>query len=380
MEPLTLNRQQLFELVWSEPMLTLSKKYNMSDVGLRKLCARMNVPIPKTGHWQRVRAGRKVKLPLLPTGFAGKDTVTLTLREDNSHDLSQLEHQIKMIETDPKVNLVVPKRLSNPHHLIIAARRSLIEDRFSDRYGLTSTHADQLNITISPKNLGRSLRIMDTVIKAIYARGHEVEVDFKNNYAVVYNERIKFNLREKTRQTLNELPGSYPKYHYVPTGVLAFQLDNWNRYEWNDKKQPLEEQVSRIIARLELEGQRLAEITLRHKREREEREEAERVQRELVKRRKAEQQKLLDLLNEANRWHQASLLRSYLGVMQSRGTDVVQRGSEWLDWAQKKILWLDPLIGAKDDVLTKDELEDFNKFSPGCGRETNPWNQFGRLP
>jgi hypothetical protein len=38
MESITLTRSQLYELVWKEPMLTLSKKYDISDVGLGKMC------------------------------------------------------------------------------------------------------------------------------------------------------------------------------------------------------------------------------------------------------------------------------------------------------------------------------------------------------
>ena len=91
METVTLSREQLYNLVWSEPFLTLSKKYDISDVGLRKMCVRMDIPVPKTGYWQRVHAGRKVKIPSLPSGYAGKDTVVLSFRKDNSQELSDLE-------------------------------------------------------------------------------------------------------------------------------------------------------------------------------------------------------------------------------------------------------------------------------------------------
>ena len=36
MESTTLTRSQLYELVWKEPMLALSKQFDISDVGLRK--------------------------------------------------------------------------------------------------------------------------------------------------------------------------------------------------------------------------------------------------------------------------------------------------------------------------------------------------------
>ena len=46
MKKTTFTRQELYELVWSESMLSLSKKYNISDTALRKICKRMNIPLP----------------------------------------------------------------------------------------------------------------------------------------------------------------------------------------------------------------------------------------------------------------------------------------------------------------------------------------------
>jgi hypothetical protein len=53
----TITREQLYNMVWSTPMLTLSKKYSISDVGLRKICKRMNISLPKGGHWAKVKYG-----------------------------------------------------------------------------------------------------------------------------------------------------------------------------------------------------------------------------------------------------------------------------------------------------------------------------------
>jgi hypothetical protein len=33
-------KQELFELVWSMPMTKLSKQFELSDVGLRKICVK----------------------------------------------------------------------------------------------------------------------------------------------------------------------------------------------------------------------------------------------------------------------------------------------------------------------------------------------------
>ena len=52
-----LDRRALYELVWSTPMAQLADQYAISDVGLAKLCKRLNVPRPGRGYWARVQAG-----------------------------------------------------------------------------------------------------------------------------------------------------------------------------------------------------------------------------------------------------------------------------------------------------------------------------------
>lgn len=46
----TLTRKELYDLVWSKPFTTLAKKYLISDNGLRKICLKMDIPLPKSGH------------------------------------------------------------------------------------------------------------------------------------------------------------------------------------------------------------------------------------------------------------------------------------------------------------------------------------------
>jgi hypothetical protein len=48
-------RQELFELVWSMPMTKLSKQFELSDVGLRKICIKNQIPLPPQGHLNRER-------------------------------------------------------------------------------------------------------------------------------------------------------------------------------------------------------------------------------------------------------------------------------------------------------------------------------------
>jgi hypothetical protein len=53
-------RERIYELVWSEPMFTLCKRFGLSDNGLRKRCKAMQVPTPPQGYWQALKSGRPI--------------------------------------------------------------------------------------------------------------------------------------------------------------------------------------------------------------------------------------------------------------------------------------------------------------------------------
>ena len=75
MEKSTFTRQELYDLVWSESILQLSKKLNISEGGLRRICIWMNIPTPKQGYWAKIHYGYKVEKEKLPLEFNEKSEV-----------------------------------------------------------------------------------------------------------------------------------------------------------------------------------------------------------------------------------------------------------------------------------------------------------------
>jgi hypothetical protein len=58
-------RDELYEQVWSEAVSKVATRYGISDVGLRKICESLEVPLPPRGYWARLAAGQRVKKPPL---------------------------------------------------------------------------------------------------------------------------------------------------------------------------------------------------------------------------------------------------------------------------------------------------------------------------
>lgn len=43
-------REELYEQVWTEPVTKVAKRYAIADVGLRKICLDLEVPLPPVGY------------------------------------------------------------------------------------------------------------------------------------------------------------------------------------------------------------------------------------------------------------------------------------------------------------------------------------------
>jgi hypothetical protein len=64
------SREDLYALVWSTPMVKASRRYGLSDNGLRRICKKLNVPTPR-GYWVKERRStRRARLPEAREGWA----------------------------------------------------------------------------------------------------------------------------------------------------------------------------------------------------------------------------------------------------------------------------------------------------------------------
>ena len=65
-------RTVLYKEVWSEPMRVVAARYGISDVMLKKICRKLEVPTPPRGYWAKIKAGQTILTPSLPKS-SGKD-------------------------------------------------------------------------------------------------------------------------------------------------------------------------------------------------------------------------------------------------------------------------------------------------------------------
>ena len=354
---ITLTRQALYNLVWSTPLTTLAEQYAISDVGLGKRCVKMHIPLPKAGHWAKVHAGQRVKMTPLSTNDTCPQEIRLTPRELGDYwpksAPTPLNTLIKAIENDPRLSLTVPDQLTDPDELIDIAGKSLTKNQnhhWPNVLAHTSSH--QITIKVAPQNIARALRFMDTFIKAIRSRGHDIKLGYQQTYVVIEGEEIAINFRERLKKiTVEE---KWTSTEFIPTGVLSLNAKaSIQTMAWKDGRLPLEKQLSTIMAKLELWGQALKAKRLEWEKRAAEQAEKERIALARKQRKEKELSDFKLLLQQAHRWRETTILREYIAAVANQADthNAPKDLQAWLAWARQKADWYDPLVEREDELL-----------------------------
>ena len=361
MEQVTLTRKELYDLVWAEPLSRLAKRYKISDNGLRKICKRMNIPIPAMGHWQKIQYNKKVTIIKLPEKYDGKDEIILNEKgsDDAETDspLAQQRRLVSLIESAKDIELQVPSRLSSRPDNLLTSTVNYYEayrKRHRGNYPSYPERINVLDIEVSEENIPRALRLLNTIIKALRLRKHDVAAERFSTYAIIGDEKVKFRLREKKR--MSEATDQFGFRQYELTGEFVFVIDigPYRRKEVKDSYEPVEKKVSTIIAMLELEGKRMKEERIASEIRRKQWEEQERIERELRERQEKEAKAFKKLFLKAVRLHQANIIRNYIQTVEAnaiRYGNITEEFTKWLAWAEQKVSWYDPLVNGPDPLL-----------------------------
>lgn len=363
------NRQELYEKVWQSPLRKLAAEYGVSDVGLAKVCRKLDIPLPGLGHWTKIACGHTIPRPPLPA-MEKVPVLTRQVREPETpilnEDMPELE-RIERIAADVTPSVT---RAMLAHPLIEKTKLALSEGRTTNRGTLwASRELEWLDLRVTKGCLARALRIMAVLIHILEREGFKLVVEKKtteSTSAMVYGEKIRFGLIEKSRQVkptpkANGSPYSYNPIRLEPTGILSIEV--WNYYSggpqkaWRDRESTkLEEQLPKCVAGM-------MRIALKERAD-----EQARKERELVRQKKidtvaaelekieAEEKKIRLLRREVLAWHRAERIRKYVAA--ARESAVKDR--EWIAWAQQQADRIDPLretpksiVDDKEEVLRR---------------------------
>ncbi|TLV00349.1 hypothetical protein FEN17_12700 [Dyadobacter luticola] len=374
------SRKDLYDLVWSDSLTALSKKYNISDNGLRKACIRMSIPLPDQGHWNKVKAGKKVKVKAFPEKSEGEQQLHLSLRVEGENAIEDgLSPQVALqrsIETDSAIDLVVKDSLINPDPLVVKARQAFASKKeYIDQDGVRLIYSENLRISVSVGLIERSLLIMDTFIKAMRTRGHDFLLKDGNYKVVIGGEAIDMTLKEARNVVIGT--DRWQTRTFKANGTLTFQFEQgYTTTSCKDGKlQKVEQQLSKLISKLELMGEHLRKEHEEWEKRRARMAEEERIKNEREQKKKLEIKSFRQLARDASRWKESQVLREYIDQRERDAlaeNNMSEEMTAWLDWARKKVDWYDPTVGSDDERLEGIAPETI-MIQNDSGRNTSSW-------
>ena len=370
MENKILTRQELYDLVWENPLSKLAKKYNLSDNGLRKVCKKLDIPLPKNGHWQKIQYNKKVSKEKLPVNNSVETSITLKFRDNSETIINGIENELnqltKEIKNELKETIIFPEKLTRPLQLIIDAKDDLKTKQpayYHNIKGLLNTSPGVLNITVAPQNVKRALLFMDIFIKAIKKRGYNLIIK-EGTKVVIDNVLLDIGLRERLKRTV--VKGTHwDTTELNPSNILSLRLDAYPAVEWTDTNTTkLEDKIPNIIAKLELQAVKEKKEAIEREIRHIEYERQRKIEEDFKARKEQEKIKTKKLFSDAEKFDKATIYRNYIAATEQkaiRENNLTEELKDWIKWANEKADWFDPFTNKEDELLNDNDREEFHK-------------------
>lgn len=230
-------REELYEEVWAEPVTKVARRYAISDVGLRKICLDLEVPLPPVGYWAKLAAGRAAKKPPLGTtkGPATYRRSRYVGPLDDEFDVRYRESLDEDLPHRPAIpNL--PLRTSLEACLPLAKRvAKKLEGKVRDARGWQLCEGPGLVcVAASQANSFRAVLLLNLVLESLLTAGYALSASTNGDSPVfisILDLNLSFNVRERSRREpmlltreqrqKNEEVGfnlHTQQYEYHPTG------------------------------------------------------------------------------------------------------------------------------------------------------------------
>ncbi len=339
-------RQELYDLVWEKPMTRASEDLGISDVGLKKICHRNDVPVPPRGYWAKLAAGKKVVQEALPEEEADpgyKIRITSTRKSDLSEAVSGVEAAARDREQQPENQIEVGTGREPETKMGVWLKLRLAKQKANGK-GLKVIRSPQcFPVEVREESIDRAIAIIDALTTAFDQRGLQIARGEETAVLQIAGETISFGLHEVVKRKKHvhtdeekaklvefdrkETPRNWnsrnwerrweyertiPEFDYHSEGKLYLEIGenaySGMRCKWGDAKiQRVEKLLNDFIAHLEPHAVQKRERHEEQERWARERAEAEQRRTEAAERKRLREKRLKfvdeyrDWLDEADR-------------------------------------------------------------------------------
>lgn len=382
------DRDTLYNEVWTDPVTVVAPRYGLSDVGLAKICRALAIPLPSRGYWAQVKAGKvmkRVPLPpykppprLIPPRLVKLPPEKAEARATARKKAAELRKEISVppVQDEP----------SAQHPLVRATSKRLRQrDGWPEGTLARSAPKEVLNLSVTKGSLDRALLIADALVKALAGLGFEFSIDAERDVTWIHctktGTKMKFELTEHVKRSNHTITPAeeraqkrywaqpawdrslgypdIPRYDYTPTGVLTLQVGHWPSKSWRDTpKTALEARLGIVVAGVVELSQEIFTREQEEKRRREAHARAVERYEFLMARRADETAKFEQFEKDASNWERSARLHAFADAVEqeaARTGSLSAEQLEWLAWARAKADWLNPLVKVSDPVLDAPE-------------------------
>ncbi len=249
------SRKEFYDLVWSEPLAAISRKYYISYTCLREVCNEMAIIIPPNGYWSKLKFGKSVTKDIFRESTTEKQEISLWLRTDEDSE----EYFSKDTTALNKNKAEISKKLKSEDAKKISPRNvdpliTITKEYYNhkDSKNWNYKRGNTFVINVSKNLLPRALRLMEQFITMMNACGHSVIGNAGNSFAVILGEELQISIAEKSNR-INYQDGSRLNSRFDYNGRLCIKYYYmYPQREWADSTILLEDKLLDIIAKLEV--------------------------------------------------------------------------------------------------------------------------------
>lgn len=168
-----ITREALYDVVWSEPMLKVAARFNVSSSYMARVCTLLNVPRPERGYWAKLAVKKAPRKPDLPEARPGE--VMVWSREQ---DAVCTPRSLPGPLSRRKKKLILPTALPAGEHLLLKGAKALFEKcRFADDTGYLKPDKKLLvDLTVSKTGLDKALSFANELFLVMEANGYRVVI------------------------------------------------------------------------------------------------------------------------------------------------------------------------------------------------------------
>ncbi|MCA0909792.1 hypothetical protein [Qipengyuania gaetbuli] len=400
---LSFTRREIYDLVWSTPMIHLAKELGVSDVALHKICRKHDIPNPPLGWWARKAAGKAVEQIPLPE-IESDRPAAIFIRNAPAADwkTQAIEVAERKAKSAPQSSAAIPKRGS----VIVRNTLAALRRGEANEQGLICIReAGLVPCSIAKQSIGRVAEFLPRLEMAAEVQGFTLTADekpirFSDGAQTVQFEITEGYTREKHELTRKEKAeraawekrserrgwryvhgDSHPifaDWDYHPTGRLSISFEPvWYyrqptpRRSFNDgKRQRLEDLADKIaigiavVAAAKAERKRKDDEQARLYKEQRQRREREARLKYIEERRSDELALLLDTQSRLQK------LETLLALAHAQpGETINSRVQEFRRWLRGQV---DETRALLTPAGLEGRFSELNLFGPDDDRDFRP--------